>query len=357
MELVNDFLSLPILRNAPLDWLLALGLATALMAGLLIARRIVRRHHARLERRPETELMELPLEILSRTSIPFFLVISIFTGLGTLSMSPGTSAVLRSAMLIALFWQAGAWGSAAALALIARKRRLALQSDRAAAGSLDIIGFMVRVVLWAIVLLLTLDNLGIDVTALVAGLGIGGIAVALSVQNILGDLFASLSITFDRPFVMGDFLVVGDFMGTVEHIGLKSTRLRSLSGEQIILSNADLLGSRVRNYGRMFERRVVFTLNIVYQTDSDTLERIPAMVREIIAAQRDTRFDRCHFARHATSSLEIETVYYVLSPDYNRYMDIQQAINLRIHREFGRAGIEFAYPTQRVFLVKESETV
>ena len=134
--------------------------------------------------------------------------------------------------------------------------------------------------------------LGVDITALVAGLGIGGIAVALALQNILGDLFASLSITLDRPFVVGDFLIVGDFLGTVEYIGIKSTRLRSLSGEQIIMANADLLGSRVRNYGRMAERRVVFTINVTYETTAEVLERIPALIREIVAAQPGTRFDR-----------------------------------------------------------------
>jgi small-conductance mechanosensitive channel len=217
-------------------------------------------------------------------------------------------------------------------------------------GSLAVIGFVVRVLIWALVALLTLDNLGIDVTALVAGLGIGGIAVALAVQNILGDLFASLSITFDKPFVVGDFLIVDDFLGSVEYIGIKSTRLRSLSGEQIVLSNADLLKSRIRNYGRMVERRVLFATSVTYETPVEKLERVAPLIREIVQAQPDTRFDRSHFAKHGPSSLDFETVYYVLSADYNRYMDIQQAINLRLHREFARIGIEFAYPVQRIFV-------
>jgi small-conductance mechanosensitive channel len=173
------------------------------------------------------------------------------------------------------------------------------------------------------------------------------------VQNVLGDLFASLSITLDRPFVIGDFLIVGDFMGSVEYIGIKSTRLRSLSGEQIIISNSDLLGSRVRNYGRMNERRVVFGTSVTYETRLEHLERIPALVRAIIEAQAGTRFDRCHFAKHAAASLDFETVYYVLSADYNRYMDIQQAINLRLHRELTELGVEFAYPTQKLYLVTQ----
>jgi small-conductance mechanosensitive channel len=240
--------------------------------------------------------------------------------------------------------------SAAATAWLERHRRRSSAADRAVVGSLGVIGFIMRVVVWVIVALLTLDNLGIDVTALVAGLSIGGIAVALAVQNILGDLFASLSITFDKPFLVGDFLIVDDFMGSVEYIGIKSTRLRSLGGEQIIMSNANLLSSRMRNYGRMLERRVVFSTSVTYETPVEKLEKIPALIKAAIAEHKDTRFDRSHFGKHAAASLDFETVYYVLSPDYNRYMDIQQAINLRLHREFERLGVEFAYPTQKLYL-------
>jgi small-conductance mechanosensitive channel len=225
-----------------------------------------------------------------------------------------------------------------------------LTTDRAALGSISIIGVIINAVIWALVTLLTLDNLGIDITALVAGLGIGGIAVALAVQNIFGDLFASLSITLDQPFVVGDFLIVGEILGTVESIGIKSTRLRSLDGEQIVMPNSDLLSSRVRNYGRMLERRVAFATTVTYETPIDLLERIPRLIREIVEGQADTRFDRSHFKAHGAASLDFETVYYVRSPDYNRYMDIQQAINLRLHREFAELAIEFAYPTQKVFV-------
>src|SRR5690606_5821954 len=164
------------------------------------------------------------------------------------------------------------------------------------------------------------------------------------------DLFASLSITLDRPFVVGDFLIIGEFLGSVEYIGIKSTRLRSLSGEQIVMSNADLLGSRLRNYGRMAERRVVFTTSVRYETPIEKVEKIPVLIREIIEAQSDTRFDRSHFMRHGPTALDFETVYYVLSPDYNKYMDIQQAINVRLHRELTTLDVKFAIPVQRVML-------
>jgi small-conductance mechanosensitive channel len=350
MEIFDDLLALPLFRNSFADWLLAAALGTGLFLVLLSARKVVRSYHQKLLKTERTELAEVPTEVLSRTTVLFFFVLCLFCGLKMLSMSPGTERVLTSVLTITIFWQAGVWISAAASAWLERRKRRSSAADRAIVGSLGVIGFIVRVVVWAVVALLTLDNLGIDVTALVAGLGIGGIAVALAVQNILGDLFASLSITFDKPFLVGDFLIVDDFLGAVEYIGIKSTRLRSLGGEQIIISNANLLSSRVRNYGRMLERRVVFATRVTHETPAEKLEKIPAIIKAAIAEQRDTRFDRSHFATHAPASLDFETVYYVLSPDYNRYMDIQQAINLRLHRELAKLGVQLAYPTQRLYL-------
>jgi small-conductance mechanosensitive channel len=350
MEILNDLLALPLFRNSFADWLLAAVLATALLIALLGARRIIRKYHERLLTTDRTELVEVPAEVLARTTALFFFVLSVFVGLRTLTMGAGTERVLTSVLTLTLFWQAGVWISAAASAWLERRKRRSSAADRAVVGSLGVIGFIARVAIWAIVALLALDNLGIDVTALVAGLGIGGIAVALAVQNVLGDLFASLSITFDKPFLVGDFLIVDDFLGAVEYIGIKSTRLRSLGGEQIIISNANLLSSRVRNYGRMLERRVVFGTSVAFETKAEKLEKIPGIIRSAIAEHQDTRFDRSHFAKHGAGTLDYETVYYVLSPDYNRYMDIQQAINLRLHRELERLGVALAYPTQKLYL-------
>jgi len=190
----------------------------------------------------------------------------------------------------------------------------------------------------------------------VASLGIGGIAVALAVQNILGDLFASFSIVLDKPFVIGDFIIVGDLMGTVERIGLKTTRLRSLSGEQIIFSNSDLLGSRVRNYKRMYERRISFSLGVAYETSAEQLERIPRMIEEIVSSQPKVRFDRSHFKSFGDFALVFETVYYILTPDYTAYMDAQQAINIAIARKFAEEGIRFAYPTQTIYLARDGSS-
>jgi small-conductance mechanosensitive channel len=346
----DELLSLPIFSNPPVLWLVAIGVSVAVFMALLVTRRVVRRYHRKFEEVGTASFVRIPLQVASRTAVSFFFVLAVFTGAQLLAMGSSTAGVLASAITIALFWQAGIWAVTAASAWLEHKRRRSLAADRAALGSISIIGVILNAVIWVLVVLLTLDNLGIDITALVAGLGIGGIAVALAVQNIFGDLFASLSITLDRPFVVGDFLIVGDVLGTVEAIGVKSTRLRSLSGEQVVMANSDLLSSRVRNYGRMMERRVVFATRVTYQTPIEGLERISHLIREIVEGQGDTRFDRSHFAAHAPASLDFETVYYVLSADYNRYMDIQQAINLRLHRELEKLGIEFAYPTQKVFV-------
>jgi small-conductance mechanosensitive channel len=195
-----------------------------------------------------------------------------------------------------------------------------------------------------------LDTYGVNVTTLIAGLGISGIAVALAVQNVLGDLFASFSIVFDKPFVIGDFIIVGDYLGTVEYVGLKTTRIRSLSGEQLVFSNGDLLKSRIRNFKRMFERRVVFTIGVLYQTTYEHLIEIPKMIQSIIENQSQVRFDRAHFKEYGAYSLNFEIVYWIQNPDYNVYMDIQQTINLSIFKQFKEKGIEFAYPTQTLFV-------
>lgn len=210
------------------------------------------------------------------------------------------------------------------------------------------LGFSSKLLLWSIILLIVLDNLGVNITTLIASMGIGGIAVALAAQSILGELLASLSIAMDKPFVIGDFIVIDGFMGSIEKIGMRTTQIRSLSGELIIFSNTDLLRSRVRNYKRMQERRILFTLDVEYGTPADTVARIPAMVREIIESEEMTRFDRAHFKAYGASSLVFEFVYYVLSREYTDYMDVQQRINLAIYRRFESDGIAFAFPTQTV---------
>jgi len=212
---------------------------------------------------------------------------------------------------------------------------------------------LVKAFIWGIGIILLLDNLGYKVSAVLAGLGIGGIAVALAAQAVLGDLFSYVSILFDRPFEVGDFIIIGDYMGTVENIGIKTTRIRSLSGEEIIFSNSDLTGSRVKNFKRMQSRRVLFGIGVTYDTPKEKLEKIPSIIRNIIESVENTTFDRTHFASYGDFSLNFEIVYYVGDRDYNKYMDIQQEINLKIYEAFEKEKIEFAFPTQTVHVNKD----
>ena len=350
---MNDFkawLDPVFFGNTLWQWTLAGLIALVLFAALLFIRRLVRSQYERLAATPQAEIMELPLKVISRTTVLFVLIASLFAGLQAIALPPKLSTLAVTVFTISAFWQAGLWATTAVLASLERRAQREMTVNRAAVGTLGIIGFIARVTIWAFVLLLTLDNLGIEIKPLLAGLGIGGIAVALAVQNVLGDLFASLAITLDRPFVVGDALAVDEFSGTVEYIGVKSTRLRSLSGEQIIMPNSNLMSSRMRNYSRLNERRVVLMISVSHDTEVAKLSKIPALVRSLIEEQQNTRFDRSHFAKIGTGSFDFEAVYFVTTSDYARHMDIQQTIILKLLESFERDGIQIADPRQRLSL-------
>lgn len=331
-------------------WLIALGVALLGFIALCILKKIVGRKAAALAPRTATKVDDFVVELIRRTRSFFLLLISLYLGSHFLSL-PGTAKQILSRLTVLAFLvQFAIWGNGLIECWRKQIQRQKREEDPASLATYTALGFLVRLALWTTVLLLALDNLGINITALVAGLGVGGIAVALALQNILGDLFASMSILLDKPIVIGDFIIVDGLMGTVEHIGLKTTRLRSLGGEQLVFSNSDLLRSRIRNYQRMEERRIMFNVGVVYQTPPEKLAAIPGMLEEIIKAQELARFDRSHFKAFGNFSLDFENVYYVKSPDYNTYMNVQQAINLAVFRRFQDEGIEFAYPTQTIFI-------
>jgi small-conductance mechanosensitive channel len=228
-----------------------------------------------------------------------------------------------------------------------------LQKDRERLQVSSHIGTFIKIAVWSVAVIFALDNLGFDVNAVIAGLGVGGVAVAFAAQAILGDLFNYFVIFFDKPFKKGDFIIVDDLMGVVDHIGIKTTRVVSLGGEQLVFSNTDLTSTRVRNYKRMAQRRVLFALGVTYQTSHAMMKKIPDMVKDIVEKVPHTVFDRAHFKNFGDFSLNIEVVYYVVGSDYNAYMDIQQKINFEIMKRFEDEGIEFAYPTQTLFVSKE----
>lgn len=336
-------------NNSLQKWLIAACIAVIAFATLKFVQRMMIRKLSVRAASTYNQIDDLLLDIFKHTKFFAIFVVSIYVASYFINITPTISIVLQKTLGLTIIIQAGLWAGVVIAFWINLTIKRHMSQDISSATTINFLGFAARVVLWAIVLLLVLDNLGINITGLVAGLGIGGIAVALAVQNILGDLLASLSIILDKPFIVGDFIVVDSFSGTIERIGLKTTQIRSLSGEQLIFANNDLLKSRIRNYKRMSERRVVFNFGVVYQTLPEKLTLIKEIVGKIIVNQQKTRLDRVHFDKYGDSALNYEVVYYVLDPDYNIYMDIQEAINLQIFKRFHEEKIDFAFPTQTIY--------
>jgi small-conductance mechanosensitive channel len=336
--------------NSLADWLTALAVAGAINLGVGLVKSLVISRVSRVANETATSIDDAVIEVLGRTRQWLIFCVTLYIGTQYLTLPDKVVLVLKIAATVAAFLQIGMWLDGAFRFWINRYRERATQADAGAATSVGAVMFIGQLVIWTAIVLVGLQNLGVNVTALVAGLGVGGIAVALAVQNILGDLFASLSIVIDKPFVVGDFIIVDNVMGAVEYVGLKTTRIRSLGGEQIIVSNGDLLKARVRNFKRMYERRVVFVFGVVYQTTPEQLERIPAIVKQIVERNELARFDRGHFFRFGESSLDFEVVYWMKDPDYAKYMDVQQAINLDLMRALANEAVSFAYPTRTLFV-------
>ena len=345
-----EFFDTVLANNTVLEWIIAAGVALLVVALVEAAKAFIIRHLTRLAKRTANEFDDLAAAVIRRTRFFFVLALALIAGAQMVELQGQVRDVIQALVVLATLLQIGFWGNAAIEVGLGRYTARQMEEDAATATTVRFVGFLLRLALWVLVGLVALDTAGVDITALIAGLGVGGIAVALATQNVLGDLFASLSIVLDKPFVIGDFIIVGELMGTVEHIGLRTTRIRSLSGEQLVFSNTDLLNSRIRNYKRMAERRALFRFGVTYETPKEKVEKIPGIVREIIESHDNTRFDRAHFASYGDSSLDFEVVYYMLVPDYNTYMDTQQAINLDLFGRFEELGIEFAYPTRTVYV-------
>ena len=334
----------------PMAWLIGLGTGVGTALALAFVLRVLIRRFERIAALTTTDVDDLILHLLKSTRRLFVFLVAVWAGARVVDLPPAISSFVHGLLVVGLFFQFGLWATGVVNHLLDRYRRAQLAVDPTSATALGALSFVVRTAVWVIVVLLVFDNLGFDVTALITGLGIGGIAIALAVQNVLGDLFASLAIVLDKPFVVGDFIAVDGMNGTVEHVGVKTTRVRSLSGEQLVFGNAKLLGSSIRNYGRLRERRIVFVLGVEYGTPRAKLEQIPVWLRETVEGLEQARFDRAHLRSFGDSAIEFETVYYVLAPEYNVYMDLQQAINLRMHQIFERENISFAFPSRTLYL-------
>jgi small-conductance mechanosensitive channel len=288
--------------------------------------------------------------IAARASVVFFFAVAVFVGSRFVKLPPQALQAVHALIVIAGSIQLAIWLVKLLIQLLGHEAQRRSPKDATLANAMSLVRGLIHVGVWSIALLLILQNLGFNITALIAGLGIGGVAVGLAAQGVISDLFASLSIILDKPFVIGDFISFDDFSGTVERIGLKTTRIRSLSGEQIVISNTGLLNARIRNFKRMAARRVATNFGILYDTPPELVERVPQLLRDIVAREPRVRFERCHFKSFGNAALDIELVYTVLSAEYLDYMDAQQEINLSVLRRFRDEGIEFAFPSRTVFV-------
>jgi small-conductance mechanosensitive channel len=335
----------------PKEWLIAGVVGVVVWASLWILRDLIASRYKKYSS-ASNPLIRLVAYLISNTTQILFLAVALDAARESLTLPDRIRHIASNAVMILILIQVGLWAGRAVRFYLEMKE-LERGADRVFAGSLDIINFVARMLIWSLLILVALDNLGVNITALLAGLGVGGVAVALALQNVLGDLFASLSIALDKPFVIGDNLTIDAFIGKVEHIGIKTTRLRSEGGEQIILSNADILKSRVRNFGRLSQQRILATIRLTYDTPADQLKAMPKLLENIVREHAQARFERCHLKSLGESSFQFELSYFVQQPSINPMLDLQQAVNFRIIDELRRLGVHFAYPTQLVVLDKD----
>lgn len=346
-----------VLGNSLRRWLISAAVIFGVRILLGLVRRALRGRIGRWLGRLPGVYDDALLNAVAGTRGWFLWVVALYAGSMVLKLPAETAQHLSVVFTTLISLQAGLWAQRFIGDMVDAWTRGAAREGEAPRPSTAAaaITFAASLAVWCVVGLVALQNAGIEIGALLAGLGVGGIAAALALQSILGDLFASLTIFTDRPFDLGDFIVVGDFMGTVEKVGLRSTRLVALGGEQLVMPNGELLKSRIRNYRRMQQRRVVNTIRVAYGTPAEKLQQIPVSLREIVEKVADVRFDRAHLSGFGESSLDFELVYYVLSADYNAFMDRQQAILLEISRRFEQAAIEFAVPTRSVLLRRDAQ--
>lgn len=356
--MIDSFLQQTYFQNRVIDYIIATAIFIALFILIRITKNIVLKLLKTWAKKPRSTIDDKFVQVFEEKIKPFLNLVYLgvfYLSLKRLTMNLQVERVLNTLVIILLAF----FGVRFLLDVTIYGLEtywVKKEKDQSKKQVLKGIITVIKIVVWSIALIILLDNLGIKISALVTGLGIGGIAVALAAQSFLGDLFSCFTIFFDRPFEIGDFIVIGDHKGTVEHIGLKTTRLHSLGGEQLIFSNQDLTSSRINNYKRMDRRRIVFQFGVIYQTTLTQLKEIPQIVEEIITQIPEATFDRVHFASYGNFSLNFEVVYYVNNNNYNQYMDIQQEINFQLKEIFEKQKIEFAYPTQTVFLAKENNS-
>ncbi|VAX32820.1 Potassium efflux system KefA protein / Small-conductance mechanosensitive channel [hydrothermal vent metagenome] len=350
--MLEDIMQQTFFSNTISDYLISLSILVIGVLAVMILKHIIIKRLKVWADKTATTLDDFLVRIIDSKMVPVFYLGVIYLSIHTLTLSSAFTKAF-DVVIAVIFTIFSVRFLVAIVNYTIESVWLKKEGDTPRKYSIKGLLPVINVIIWGIAITFLLDNLGFKISTVIAGLGIGGVAVALAAQTVLGDLFSYFAILFDQPFKIGDFIIVDDYLGTIEHVGIKTTRIRSLSGEQVIFSNTDLTNSRVRNYKRMNKRRVVFRLGVIYQTNLQQLKEIPLIISGTIKSIDLTAFDRAHFFSYGDFSLIFEVVYYVLSSDYNKYMDIQQGINLQLKEEFEKRGIEFAYPTQTLFITKE----
>jgi len=350
---VSQILTYSIANNSVKDYLFALIIFIISILALRIFKYVILKKLRNIFAKTTTDYDELLVRLVDAFGWPFYVLISAYIAFQFIVLPDSIRTALYYLIIVFATYYA-VKGVQNLIDYGAHKIIIKKQEEEKDADTsvIDLLSRLLKGFLWIVAIILILSNLGYNVSTLIAGLGIGGLAIAIALQNILSDIFASFSIYFDKPFVVGDFITFGDDSGTVKNIGIKSTRIQTLHGEELVVSNRQLTESRVHNFKKMEQRRVVFNLGVRNETPNEKLEKIPALIKGIIDKVDQSRFDRAHFIRFGDFSLIFEIVYYVETRDYNKHMDIQHEINLAINELFGKEGIEMPYPTQMILMKK-----
>lgn len=349
MEEIQTILAYSVAGNSVADWAVATGVFIIMFIALELFRKVLVTRLLKLAKKTHSKVDDVLSGFLHSIKWPVFFLVALFFALKGVEVPASIQLILDIAILVVIVWQVTRVTEEIACMLMVRH----LRKTNSDATLPSVFRITIRLVLWSVGGLMVLSNAGVDITSLVAGLGIGGLAVSLALQNILSDLFSSFSLAVDKPFEIGDFIIVGDNMGTVKHIGLKTTRLTAIGGEELVISNAELTSARVQNFKKMQKRRILFNIGVTYDTTPEKLAKVNEIVEQAITQQENVEFARSHFFSFGDSALIFEVVYFMLTNDYNIYMEKQQAINLDIHKKFAEEGIEMAFPTQTVYVKKD----
>ncbi len=351
-QLLNlPFWQIEFLNNTIMDYFTAIVAFLAFLIIFKIFQVIIIKKLKKIAKKTKTDIDDTLIKIANSLKPPFYVFLAVYLALFFLNINPIGQKIINAILIIWLTYQVIIGFQILIDYLI--KKKIASGNDASKKTAISYLSTLLKIALWVIGIILILSNLGVDVTSLIAGLGIAGIAIALAIQNILSDLFSSLAIYFDKPFEIGDFIIVGENQGTVEKIGIKTTRIRALDGEEIIISNQELTSARIQNFKTVKERRSLFKIGVVYGTSQTKLKLIPKLLKQAVETTKLTIFDRAHFVEFADSSLNFEISFYVETEEYKKFLDVQQQVLFKINNLFAREKIEMAFPTQTIYLAKE----